>query len=93
MRKVLGGVSVEKKDCLAALQLTHWTVHKVSSCAGSHSLIESWNEMFVFSDVIFAKNMQKREIGNTYSIRILIHKRFKKIIFFFDFPDLEILAF
>ncbi len=31
MSKVLGGVSVDKRDCLAALQLTDWTVHKVSS--------------------------------------------------------------
>jgi hypothetical protein len=30
MSKVLGGVSVDKRECLAALQLTDWTVHKVS---------------------------------------------------------------
>ena len=29
MTKVLGGVSSDKNDCLAALNVTDWNVHKV----------------------------------------------------------------
>ena len=30
MSKVLGGVSCDKKDCLDALNITDWNVHKAS---------------------------------------------------------------
>jgi hypothetical protein len=43
MSKVLGGVSVDKRECLAALQVTDWTVHKVSRLVESFEQGAGWS--------------------------------------------------
>ena len=34
MSKVLGGVSCDKHDCVGALQITDWNIHKVRFISG-----------------------------------------------------------